>query len=642
MFRRSIACDAGFHIAYVNLAAALLVSQNAAEAVDLLEQAIKLGAPPESVFRNLGVAYRDIGDLKKSEANLRRAIQLDPADGKALYALTSVLEMVGRSRDANPVATALIAKDPGLVHAHVVQALTASVESDGLASIDRALALDPDNVDANMVAGTLNDSAGRPEVALGHYSHALELQPDNKKAKTRRADIILSLGDFARREALVREFQATTESDHSDDTMGFDIFNLQALDVRYDAIAKAAKSASTALVQRLETNPSDLWVPRVASKGGRIRIGYLLPYTWFHSLPMVLRHIVETHDRDRFEIMGFSMQGGKRPTPFEDSYKAAFDSFHNLVGLTPKQAAARIGAEAIDILIEVSGHTSITCMPIAAYRPAPVQAHLLGYSITTGAPFIDYLITDEIYIPRDQAAIGTEAVVYMPNSFMPAMAQPIAKGTIRRAELNLPDDAFVMANFNHPCKFEPTIFDVWMTILKRVPNAVMWFGHWFDETSANLRREAEARGVVGERLIFAPIAEHADHLRRLTQADLALDNRLHGGGITTIDALWAGLPVLTVAGDTPSSRLGATLLKGIDMPELVVGSLEDYVEKAVAFANAPETLAAARVKLERNRETTALFDFQRYVQDLERAYEAIWQRHRDGAAPAMIDLKDAS
>jgi predicted O-linked N-acetylglucosamine transferase (SPINDLY family) len=637
MFRQATAIDPGFYIAHVNLATALLAAQRPTDAIKILEQAVNLGAPPEAVLGTFGIAYRDLGKLKESESNLRRAIHHDPEDSNALYTLASVFEMSGRKFDAHPIATALIAQDPGLVHAHVVQAVTEKDEAAGLAAIGRAFALAPDNIQVNMVAGTLNDSAFQPAEALRHYCHALELEPNNEKAKSRRADIILSLCNFTQRDKLVREFQLTSDGDN--EATGLDIFNLQAIDLSYDAIAKAAKLASETLVQHLEADASDLWVPCVASKSDRIRIGYLLPYTWFHSLPMVLRHIVESHDRDRFEIVGFAMHVGKLETPFEQSYKAAFDSFHNLVGLTPRQAAARIGAEGIDILIEVSGHTSITCLPIAAYRPAPVQVHLLGYSITTGASFIDYLITDEIYIPRNQAAMGSEAVVYMPHSFMPALAQPVAKGTTRRAELNLPDDAFVLANFNHPCKFEPVIFDAWIAILKRVPNAIMWFGHWFEETSANLRHEAEARGIAGKRLIFAPIVEHAEHLRRLTKADLAVDNRLHGGGITTIDALQVGLPVLTVVGPTPSSRLGATLLNGIGTPDMVASSLDDYVEKAVAFACNPGALVSVRDRLEANRETTPLFDFKRYVRDLERAYEAIWQRHQDGMPPALIDLK---
>jgi protein O-GlcNAc transferase len=638
MFRKTIANDPTFHIAHVNLASALLGLSGATEAISLLEQALKLGASPTAVYRTLGLAHREVGNLEPAEANLRRAVEQDPNDDKALYALAAVLEMVGRARDARPVADALVARDPGLVHAHVVRSLTAPSNEDALMCISKVLALAPDSIDALMVAGTLNDSASRPEEALRHYRRVLELQPDHRKARVRCTDIVLSLGDFAQREGLVRELQAAL--DGHIDTSGLDIFNLQALDIDYAAIAKAARVASGAIERGLETNESDLWVPRVASKGARIRVGYLLPYTWFHSLPMVLRHIVKAHDRSAFDVVGFTMQSGKREDEFERTYKAAFDEFHNLVGLSPKQAAARIGAAGIDILIEVSGHTSISCLPIAAYRPAPVQAHLLGYSITTGARFIDYLITDEIYIPRDQAEMGTEKAVYMPNSFMPALPQPVAAGSIRRAELNLPEDAFVLANFNHPCKFEPGIFDAWMSILQRVPNAVMWFGHWFEATSANLRREAAARGIEGERLIFAPIAEHADHLRRLTQADLAVDNRLHGGGITTIDALWAGLPVLTVAGDTPSSRLGATLLNGIEMPDMVTPSLEAYVDKAVSLAEDPSAMSAVRERLKRNRETAPLFDFPRYVHDLERAYTAIWQRHEAGLPPQLVDLKE--
>ena len=638
LFRKALACDPNFHIAQVNLAATLLADNNPAEAIELLERALEHGAPPASACRNLGLAYREVGKLKEAEANLRSAIDHDPNDAKALYALATVVEMAGRRNDIYPVATALIARDPNLVHAYVVKALTDESSDDGLASIGKALALSPDSVDANMVAATLNDGAKRPEEALRHYCRVLELQPDNQKAKSRRADIILSIGDFAQRDELIQEFEAA--SDDREDPAGLDIFNLQALDIGYDAIARAAKAASTTLVHNLEAAESDLWVPRVASKSDRIRVGYLVPYTWFHSLPMVLRHIINAHDRDRFEIVGFTMQTAKREDDFERSYKAAFDEFHNLVGLSPKQAAARIGAAGIDILIEVSGHTSITCLPIAAYRPAPIQAHLLGYSITTGAPFIDYLITDEIYIPREQAEMGTEKAVYMPHSFMPALPQPIAEGSVRRAELSLPDDAFVLANFNHPCKFEPVIFDAWMAILKRIPNAVMWFGHWFEETSANLRREAETRGIAGERLVFAAITEHADHLRRLAQADLAVDNRLHGGGITTIDALWAGLPVLTVAGGTPSSRLGATLINGIGLPDMVAHSIDDYIAKAIALAEDPASLAAVRAQLIQNRETTPLFDFPRYVRDLERAYEAIWHRHKNGQPPQLIDLKE--
>ncbi|NQV79469.1 MAG: tetratricopeptide repeat protein [Alphaproteobacteria bacterium] len=637
-FRNAIAAQADFHIAHVNLATALLSMQRSPEeAVDLLERALELGAPTETVIQKLGGAYRDAGNLPKAEALFRRAVDLDPDDSSALYALSAVLEMQGRRAEGVPVADQLIAGDPGRLHAYVVKALSSPNPDDGFAAVAKALAIDPDRIDALVVAGTLNDTANRPDEALRHYLRVLKLEPGHAKAQSRRCDIVLSLCDFAQRDALADEINTSLRENGS--FAGFDIFNLQALDVTYGEIALAAKTATTALVQHLENNESDLWVPRITSEGPRIRIGYLLPYTWFHSLPMVLRRIVEAHDRSRFEVVGFTVNVGQREDAFEKSYKAAFDEFHSLVGLSPKKAARRIGAAGIDILIDVGGHTSISCLPIAAYRPAPVQAHLLGYSVTTGAPFIDYLVTDEIYIPRDQAALGSEQVVYMPNSFMPALEQPISKGTIRRAELNLPHDAFVLANFNHPCKFEPQAFGAWMEIMKQVPNAVLWLGDWFEATNNNLRREAEARGVASERLIFAPIAEHADHMLRLSQADLAVDNFLHGGGVTTIDALWAGLPVLSIAGDTPSSRLGATLLHGVKMDDMVVHSVDAYVEKAVALAGNPAAQAELRDRLAANRGTDSLFDFPRYVRDLERAYAEIWSIHRSGEPPRMIDLK---
>ncbi len=634
---KAIESDPNFHVGLINLATALLACDRGAEAVPHLEKALALGAPRKDVLRKLGVAYRDQGNLSKAEINLRLAVETDPRDSRALYALSALLERLDRASEIGTITDDLIARDSDLVHAYVVKALAADTE-DALATINKALAIDPDNVDALLVAGTLNDSTSRPEIALAHYERALELNPDSQKAMTRRTDIVLSLCDWERRRELVAQARESLAEYGS--APGIDVFNLQALDVSYAEIATAASTAAADIETSLKASSGDLWVPRVASSGSRIRIGYLLPYTWFHSLPMVLRHIVEAHDRDAFEVVGFATNVSGRNEPFEQLYRNAFDSFHSLVGLSAKQAARRIGACGIDILIEVSGHTSISSLPVAAFRPAPVQVHLLGYSITTGASFIDYLITDQIYVPRDQAALGTEHPVYLPNSFMPALRQPISADPVSREKLGLPDDAFVMANFNHPCKFEPESFGAWMEILKRVPDAVLWLGHWFEATKNNLIDAAAAEGIDRERLIFAPITEHPNHLRRLSEADLAVDNFLHGGGITTIDALRVGVPVLSKRGATPSSRLGATLLHAIGLDDMVVETREEYVERAVALATDDDARTAMRKRLTVNVQTHPLFDFAHYVGDLERAYKAIWARHQNGQAPALIDLKD--
>jgi protein O-GlcNAc transferase len=636
-FERVLSLDPNTTVGMINLANALMARDRAADAIPHLERALDRGTKSPDALRLLGFAHRDTGNFAKAEAALRRAVDLNPDDSRALYALSSVLDAQRRSDEVIPIADRLLKREPELVHAYIVKALAQDPEG-GLATIAKALALDPDNVDALLVSGTLNDNAGLAETALSCYERALVLRPDNQKARSRRADIILSICDWTRRAALVAEVKDALADGNTTD--GLDVFNLQALDVSYAEIARAARGRSEKIVETLGAAGGDSWVPRLASGNhGKIRVGYLLPYTWFHSLPMVLRQIVSRHDRSRFEVIGFTTNVSPRNEPFEHAYQGTFDEFHKLIGLTPKQAAKRIGAAGIDILIEVSGHTAISCLPVAAFRPAPIQAHMLGYSITTGAPFIDYLITDEIYIPRDQAALGTEQPVYMPNSFMPATRQNVAKGPLNRRQAGLPDDAFVLANFNHPCKFEPQAFAAWMDILKQVPNAVLWLGQWFKDTSRNLRRNASDCGVAPDRLIFAPLAEHADHLQRLALADLALDNLLHGGGITTIDAIAAGLPVLTVSGDTPSSRLGATLLHGVGMDDLVEDSVDAYVARAIHLATHPDDLAALRRRLAANLDDAPLFDIARYVRDLERGYEAMWARHQAGLPPQLIDLK---
>ncbi|HUN51454.1 MAG TPA: hypothetical protein VMU42_10070, partial [Candidatus Sulfotelmatobacter sp.] len=209
---------------------------------------------------------------------------------------------------------------------------------------------------------------------------------------------------------------------------------------------------------------------------------------------------------------------------------------------------------------------------------------------------------------------------------------------VTRADCGLPDDAFVLANFNHPCKFEPGIFAVWMRLLRRLPRAVFWFGDWMHATRDHLRREAEALGVDGSRLIFAKLEDHSRHLARLRLADLALDNRFHGGGVTTVDALWAGLPTLTVAGDSPAARLGATLASAAGMPELVMPDFEAYEARAIELAENPGLLRDVRDKLWRQRTACALFNAEQYRRDLEQAYLAMWDNHVSGRGPRQIDI----
>ncbi|HYM32810.1 MAG TPA: hypothetical protein VEU47_16025, partial [Candidatus Cybelea sp.] len=369
----------------------------------------------------------------------------------------------------------------------------------------------------------------------------------------------------------------------------------------------------------------------------RIRVGYLLPYTTRQSMPLVLEPVVQRHDRTRFELFGYSLMACDK-VPFSVAFRKHFDHFTDLVKVAPEIAAQRIYSDGIDLLIDTTGHTSVNWLEVLALQPAPVQAHYLGYSLTSGSKFIQYLITDKRFIPPEWKAYCTERLVYLPGSFMATRRADISDETPSRADFALPEDGFVFANFNHPCKFEPGIFDIWMRILGNVPNSVLWLGDWMHATRDNLRHEAERRGIDGSRLVFAKLLEHSKHLRRLALADLALDNRFHGGGVTTVDALWAGLPILTVAGASPAARLGATLCHAANMPELILSDFDEFERRAVELAKDPEQLGSIRQKLWRERTRCRLFDSDGYRRDLEAAYIAMWENYADGRAPRDIEI----
>ena len=323
---------------------------------------------------------------------------------------------------------------------------------------------------------------------------------------------------------------------------------------------------------------------------------------------------------------------------FDLSYRRAFDEFRDLEEDFPDSAARSIHRDDLDILIDVAGQTAINCMPMLSFRPAPIQVHYLGYSITTGADYIDYLITDDIYIPESLEAHCSESLVRLPGTFMATTRAGMSAEATTRAAQQLPDDAFVLCNFNHPCKFEPEIFGVWMRILERIPNSVLWLGDWAGATRKNVLREAQDRGIPGDRLIFAEIVDHTNHSSRLRLADLAVDPHHHGGGITTVDALWSGVPVVTMCGETPSSRLGATLLNAAQLPETITHSLAEYEELVVALANDPRRLKVLRDRLWQDRLSSPLFDSELYVRNLERGYEAMARLYRDGEPPQNIRI----
>jgi predicted O-linked N-acetylglucosamine transferase (SPINDLY family) len=318
---------------------------------------------------------------------------------------------------------------------------------------------------------------------------------------------------------------------------------------------------------------------------------------------------------------------------------ASLDQFIDVRGMSDREVAKLSREMGIDIAVDLNGFIEYSRTGIFAERAAPIQVNYLGYPGTMGADYIDYIIADKTIIPEKSQAYYTEKVVYLPNSYqVNDSKRKISERRFTKQEVGLPDNAFVFCCFNNNYKILPATFDSWIRILKAVNGSRLWLPENNSTAVWNLRREAEARGVEGDRLVFAKRLLLDEHLARHRLADLFIDTLPYSAHTTASDALWAGLPVLTCMGESFASRVAGSLLNAIDLSELITSTPEDYEAKAIELAMHPETLNALKAKLERNRLTTPLFDGKLFGKHIEAAYEAMYERYRAGLPIEVIEV----
>lgn len=373
--------------------------------------------------------------------------------------------------------------------------------------------------------------------------------------------------------------------------------------------------------EKVLTNVQPLTGP-VGYGHDRLRIGYLSSDFCSHAVSILTAELYGLHDRNKVEVYGFdwSREDG---SPLRARVLAGFDHHVRIHTLTDEAAAQLIRSHEIDILVDLHGLTLGARPNILSYRPAPVQATWLGLPGTTAHPQIDYVIADPFVLPPELEPYFTEKPLHMPRCFQINDRQRLVGEAPTRAANSLPEDAYVYCAFNNNFKFTPEVFATWMNILKRVPNSLLWMVSDNEQVRTNLQRNAELAGVDKNRLVFAGRVVPAEYLARYKVADLFLDTIPFNGGTTASDALWAGLPVLTIAGRTFSSRMAGSLLKAVDLPDLIAYDLAEYEEKAVALGLDRARSAALKKHLEDNKMTCALFDSAQFVRDLEDVYQKV-------------------
>jgi protein O-GlcNAc transferase len=372
-------------------------------------------------------------------------------------------------------------------------------------------------------------------------------------------------------------------------------------------------------------------------------VAYLSSELREHAVAYLTAGLFEHHDKSRFEVTAISFEAGQ-DSEFCRRLKAAFERFIDVRRQSDEEVANLIRQLEIDIAVDLNGFTRDARVGVFARRAAPIQVNYLGYASTMGTDYYDYIIADQTAIPPEHFEYYSEKVVWLPHSFLVNdAARPIAERMPARDELSLPQNAFVFCCFNQSFKISPTIFDVWMRLLLEVQDSVLWLKDYGAIAGRNLRREAERRGVAGGRLVFAPpVPGVADHLARHRQADLFLDTVHYNAHTTASDALWAGLPVVTCLGSTFAGRVCASLLRALDLPELITTSLAEYEALALRLARDRSVLTAIKAKLKQKRDSSPLFDTKRSTRDIEAAYGRMWENYQQGFPPSSFTIRAAA
>jgi protein O-GlcNAc transferase len=625
------------------------------------DKALALDAELAEAWLGRGNVLGDNNDYEDALAAYAKALALKPDFAGAWLGRGNVDIKLKQYADATAALDKALALAPDLAEAWLGRGNVACAlkrYDEALIAYDRALALKPDLAEAWLGRGSVFYGMWYHDKALDAYDKVLLLKPDLADAWVARGDI---LSEFKRYdEAFAAYDRAVALQPDLDCAFGARLFaklylcdwtNLQAETAQLSAMIRERMPASTPFSlfaispsaadqlqcarRQAQDRPAfpPLWRGEVYSHD-RIRVAYMSADFHEHPVAYLTGGLFEHHDRSRFEITALSF-GPDQASPTRDRIKGAFERFIDVEQRSDDDIADIVRRLEIDIMIDLMGLTSHNRLGVLARRPAPIQVNYLGYSGTTGESCIDYILADPTVIPEDQCALYSERVVWLPDCYLVNDdRRAISERMPTRRECGLPEDGFVFCCFNNTYKLAPETFEIWMRLLRAVPDSVLWLSEANATAQANLRGEAERCGVSAQRLIFAArMPGVADHLARQRQADLFLDTLPYNAHTTACDALWAGVPVLTCLGTTFAGRVAASLLKAVGLDELITPSLQDYEALALKLAQDPSSQTAIRDRLARNRNSFPLFNTGRSTRHIEAAYATMWQRYQSGETP---------
>jgi predicted O-linked N-acetylglucosamine transferase (SPINDLY family) len=673
-----------------------------ADALAAYEEALALDPRMAKACCNRGVALGRLGRHEDALASYQRALDIEPGDALAHYNVGALQRMLGRGGQALESYDRAVALRPEYAEAHFNRAILLHElgRPDGVISgLQRALALNPalESDYAWFATGCAHQQLSQWEAALAAFERCLALRADHAQARFHHAEVLRALG---RSDAALAGFEATLQADpahlgalqqhgfvlheqkrYVEAIADFDRALAAKPDLEYlagvrrytkmlvcdweglpediarlSAAIRAGQRAappfsllalldSPALLRRAtETWAADDCPPDPAlgpcprpTAAPRIRVGYFSADFRMHPVSLLMAGVFEAHDRARFETTAFAF-GPRAGDEMRARLQGAFGRFIDVRERSDAEVATLARELGIDIAVDLGGFTEFNRTRIFALRAAPVQLGYLGFLGTMGVPYMDYLVAADSLVPAAARAHYAEKLIELPV-YHANDARHIAPGRVpSRAELGIPEGAFVYACCNSNYKIMPATFDSWMRILGRVPGSVLFLTADHPAATANLRLEAGRRGIDPARIIFGQRVLVADYLARYRVMDVFLDTLPYNAGTTASDALWSGVPVVTRRGETFPARVAASLVESLGLPGLVAATAQQYEDTAVALALEPQRLAAARAQLAQQRDVAPLFSARLFTRHLESAYEAIHARSCAGLDPVDIRI----
>ena len=643
----------------------LLADGQPAEAYRIFTALLQHFPKQFALHNRLGLTAFALGKLEEAATHFENALLCDPQRTETMANLGVIYRRLKRFDEALRCQKKAIEINPDYAEAYSNLGLLMheafQQPEAAITAYEKAISLNPKLPDAHYNLGNVYMRRRDFTHAIACFEQAVSIKPDYGAAL---ANMAISFGALKNYPEAVKNYQKAVDLGvainflqghylytklHVGDWAGFDGL---VTDLTQDIMAGKPVSAPFAVLalvddpqvqqRAIETFvgieypvKDELPPPVTHPEHGRIKIGYFSTDYWNHPVAHLMLGLFAAHDRSRFEVIAFSL-GNPIKDKWHQRVKDSVDQFIEIRDMSDKEVAELARSMEIDIAVDLNGFTENCRAGIFAQRAAPVQVSYIGYLGTMGAPYIDYLVTDETIVPPEARPFYTEKMIYLPSYQINDPEQHPSERPMTRAEFGLPEDAFVFCAFNNNYKITPPVFVSWMRILNRVPHGVLWLYVSNERAQALLREEAKRQGVDPSRLIFAKKIVLEEHLARQRLGDLFLDTLPYNAGATASNALRVGLPVLTRTGKSFAGRMGSSLLKAVGLPELITATEQEYEDKAVELAQDPALMQAIRQKLATNLPNSALFDNQAFARNIETAFTTIHQRACQGLPPNHV------